>query len=105
MRRPRPKRIIVNFKGVDYEMNRALCDLALVRRQVEGEFHSMQGLADAISRSRSTASRFFSGKQTSLEVTLLVLDKLKLTFDEVFTPCDVDGIGTPPTRPSSPQVP
>ncbi len=97
MRRRRPRRVIVNFRGIDYDMDLTVCNLELVRRQVEGELMSMQELADAIGRSRSTASRFFSGRQTSLTVTLSVLDKLKLTFEEVFTPCSLsDRASGPP---------
>jgi hypothetical protein len=84
----RTARTVVNFRGFDYDMNLAVCRRALVMRQVAGEFDSMEGLADAIGRSRSTASRFFSGKQMSLTVALAVLDKLKLRFEDVFTPCD-----------------
>ena len=64
--------------------------LALVRRQVAGEFHSMEQLAAAIGISRSTVSRFFAGRATSLTVALAVLDKLKLKFEEVFTPINLD---------------
>jgi hypothetical protein len=86
----RPRRAIVNFRGIDHEMNVTVCRMALVRRQVAGEFDSMEGLADAIGRSRSTVSRFFAGRRTSLPVALAVLDKLKLRFEQVFTPINVD---------------
>ena len=86
----RPKRTIVNFRGIDHEMNVTVCRMALVQRQVAGEFDSMEGLADAIGRSRSTVSRFFAGRRTSLPVALAVLDKLKLRFEQVFTPINVD---------------
>jgi hypothetical protein len=98
----RPKRIVVNFRGIDYEMDLTVCRHALVRRQVDGEFHSMEGLAQAIGRSRSTASRFFSGRQTSLTVTLVILDRLKLTFDEVFTPGRQDATADREVSPSAP---
>lgn len=91
----RPPRAIVNFRGIDHEMNVNVCRLALVRRQVAGEFDSMEALADAIGRSRSTLSRFFAGRGTSLPVAVAVLDKLKLRFDEVFTPTHLDGTGGP----------
>jgi hypothetical protein len=91
----RPVRAIVSFRGFDYDMNVAVCRRALVQRQVDGEFDSMNGLADAIGRSRSTASRFFAGRQMSLTVVLAVLDKLKLRFEEVFTPCDPDHEASP----------
>lgn len=86
----RPRRVLVTFKGIEYEMDRAVCQHALVRRQVEGDFHSMESLAAAAGVSRSTASRFFSGRQMSLTVALAVLDKLKLSFDEAFRRCDID---------------
>jgi hypothetical protein len=91
----RPRRRIVNFRGIDHEMNVPVCRLALVRRQVAGDFDSMEGLADSIGRSRSTVSRFFAGRGTSLPVALAVLDKLKLTFEQVFTPVDLDGTSAP----------
>ncbi len=86
----RPRRAIVNFRGIDHEMNVTVCRMALVRRQVAGEFDSMEGLADAVGRSRSTVSRFFAGRGTSLPVALAVLDKLKLRFEQVFTPINLD---------------
>jgi hypothetical protein len=88
-RRDRPQRGFYNFRGIDYEGNLTVCRIALVRRQVEGEFESMDSLAEAVGCSRSTASRFFSGRAMSLSVTLAILDKLKLSFDEVFTPCNL----------------
>jgi hypothetical protein len=86
----RPKRALVNFKGVDYEMNLAVCQNALVHRQVAGEFDSMESLAQAVRHSRSTVTRFFGGRQTSLAVALAILSKLKLAFDDAFTRCEVD---------------
>jgi DNA-binding XRE family transcriptional regulator len=86
----RPRRAIVNFRGIDHEMNVPVLRLALVRRQVAGEFDSMEQLAASIGISRSTVSRFFAGRATSLTVTLAVLDKLKLKFEEVFTPVNLD---------------
>jgi hypothetical protein len=93
--RRRLRRAIVNFRGIDHEMNVTVCRMALVQRQVAGEFDSMEGLADAIGRSRSTVSRFFAGRRTSLPVALAVLDKLKLRFEQVFTPINLDdGVGS-----------
>jgi len=94
-----PRRAVVNFDGVDYEMNVLACRHALVRRRVDGEFHSFQGLADAVGRSRSTVSRFFSGRQTSLLVALTILAKLQLAFGEVYTRCELDRPPPPPDRP------
>jgi hypothetical protein len=53
-------------------------------RQIAGDFDSVEGLADRIRCSRSTVSRFFSGRNTSLTVTLRILGALQLTFDQVF---------------------
>ncbi len=86
----RPRRAIVNFRDIDHEMNVTVCRMAVVQRQVAGDFDSMEGLADAIGRSRSTVSRFFAGRRTSLPVALAVLDKLKLRFEQVFTPINLD---------------
>jgi hypothetical protein len=88
---------VVNFDGVDYEMNVLACRHALVQRRVEGEFPSMLSLADTMGRSRSTVSRFFAGRQTSLPVALTILGRLRLAFGEVYTRCEVDRL--PPGRP------
>jgi hypothetical protein len=89
-RMAQPRRAIVNFRGIDHEMNIPVLRLALVRRQVAGEFDSMEGLAKAIGYSRSTVSRCFAGRPISLPVALAVLDKLKLRFEDVFTPINLD---------------
>ena len=91
----RSKRGVVKFRELDFEMDVALCRAALVQRQAEGEIGSMEGLARAVGRSRSTVSRFFAGRQTSLTVAFRILDSLKLTFEDVFTrrePQDRDGL-------------
>lgn len=46
----------------------------------------MESLANACGISRSTASRFFSGRPTSLAVTLKILAALRLGFDDVAWP-------------------
>ncbi len=46
----------------------------------------MNGLAVKVGVSRSTASRFFSGRPTSLAVTKRILDALHLKFEDVLTP-------------------
>jgi transcriptional regulator with XRE-family HTH domain len=68
-------------------MNLGVARLALVRRQVEGKFDRMDGLAEAVGYSRSTVSRWFNGRSTSLPVVLAILAKLKLKFDDVYTRC------------------
>ena len=89
-RMARPRRAIVNFRGIDHELDIPILRLALVRRQVAGEYESMQELAEAVGCSRSTVSRFFSGRPTSLTIAIDVVDKLKLSFEEVFTPVNLD---------------
>ncbi len=82
----RPKTVTVWYRGIPYSLNLILCRRALVQRQVEGQLDSMESLADAVGISRSTASRFFSGKPTSLAVTLKILQALRLKFDDVARP-------------------
>jgi len=82
----RPRRVSVRYRGVPYSLNLLRCRRALVDCQVKGEFESMEQLAGAVSVSRSTASRFFSGRPTSLTVTKRVLDALHVKFEDVLTP-------------------
>jgi response regulator of citrate/malate metabolism len=88
-RMKRPQTVIVTYRGLPYELDLVTCRRGLVQRQVAGEFHSMEQLARACGISRSTASRFFSGRATSLTVTLRILAKLRLAFVDVAKPCDV----------------
>src|SRR5215467_8159001 len=46
----------------------------------------MEGLAVKVGVSRSTASRFFSGRPTSLKVTLNIMAALHLKFEHVAKP-------------------
>ncbi len=48
----------------------------------------MRSLADVVGISPSTASRFFSGRTTSLPVALKILDALHLKFEDVGAPDD-----------------
>ena len=82
----RPRKVTVSYRGIPYSLNLVGCRRALVDRQVKGEFDSMEQLADVVGVSRSTASRFFSGKATSLEVTKRMLAALHLKFEDVLTP-------------------
>jgi len=50
----------------------------------------MEQLADKVGVSRSTTSRFFSGRATSLTVTKGILDALHVTFADVLTPVTDD---------------
>jgi transcriptional regulator with XRE-family HTH domain len=82
----RPTQVEVWYRGIPYLLDLVRCRRALVQRQIEGELDSMESLAQAVGISRSTASRFFSGRPTSLTVTLKILEALKLKFDEVAQP-------------------
>jgi transcriptional regulator with XRE-family HTH domain len=82
----RPKTVTVFYRGIPYVLDLVRCRRALVDRQVDGGLDSMESLAEAVGISRSTASRFFSGKPTSLTVTLKILEVLKLRFDDVAKP-------------------
>ena len=81
-----PRQVTVWYRGIPYTLDLVRCRRALVQRQVEGDLDSMGSLASAIGISRSTASRFFSGRQTSLTVTLRLLEALHLKFEDVATP-------------------
>ena len=89
----RPRRVRVRYRGVPYSLNLVRCRRALVECQVNGEFESMEELADKVGVSRSTASRFFSGRPTSLAVTLKILEALHLRFEEVATAVVEDQAG------------
>jgi transcriptional regulator with XRE-family HTH domain len=82
----RPKLVTVSSRGIPYELDLVRCRRALVARQVDGDLDSMESLARAVGISRSTASRFFSERSTSLAVTLRIIDALHLKFDEVSRP-------------------
>ncbi len=82
----RPRKVTVWYRGLPYSLNLVRCRRALVDCQVRGEFENMEHLAEAVGISRSTASRFFSGRPTSLAVTRKMLDALHLKFEDVLTP-------------------
>jgi hypothetical protein len=86
MRDERPREVIVWYRGASYVLNLVRCRHALVMRQVEGELDNMNSLAVKVGVSRSTASRFFSGRSTSLAVTLRILATLHLSFEDVARP-------------------
>jgi hypothetical protein len=81
----RPRQVRVSFRGIPYALDLVQCRRALVARQVDGDLDDMESLANAAGISRSTASRFFSGRPTSLTVMLKILEVLHLKFDEVAT--------------------
>ena len=89
----RPRQVTVWFRGIPYTLDLVRCRRALVARQVDGDLDSMESLANAVGISRSTASRFFSGRPTPLAVTLKILEALHLKFEEVATPVVEDQAG------------
>jgi transcriptional regulator with XRE-family HTH domain len=84
----RPRYVTVSFRGIAYRLDLVRCRRALVDRQVEDALDSMESLAQKVGASRSTVSRFFSGRQTSLTITLKLLRALDLTFEQAATPID-----------------
>ena len=88
-----PTSVIIRPNGVLFELNLIACRRALVLRQVDGDFDSIEGLAKAVGCSRSTASRFFSGRPTSLKLVLATLAVLKLRFEDVAGPWTPDVAG------------
>jgi hypothetical protein len=82
----RPKEVTVFYRGIAYLLNLVACRRALVGCQVMDELDSMESLANKVGVSRSTASRFFSGRPTSLAVTLRILGALHLRFEDVARP-------------------
>jgi len=79
----RPRQVRVWYRGLPCMLDLVRCRRALLERQIDGGPDSMESLAKAVDVSRSTASRFFSGRPTSLAVTLKILEVLHLKFDQV----------------------
>lgn len=103
----RPKTVVVWYRGIPYWLDLVRCRRALVDRQVQGDLDSMESLANAVEISRSTASRFFSGRATSLTITLKILKELRIEFIDVVTPVEDRGDpeGTTGARSVGPPAP
>jgi hypothetical protein len=103
----RPHQATMWYRGIPYTLDLVRCRRALVERQIEGEISSMESLAHAVGVSRSTVSRFLSGRPTSLTVTLRVLAALRLTFEDVArpSPSDQDDPEGPASASSAPTRP
>jgi hypothetical protein len=78
-----PGTVRVHYRGVPHDLDLGRCWRALLGCEIEGEFSGMDGLAKRAGCSRSTASRFFSGRSVSLPVTLRILTALGLAFADV----------------------
>jgi hypothetical protein len=90
MTRNHPRTAIVTYKGVQYELNLAACRRALVLCQVDGKYLTMDALAAGVGTSRSTVSRFLTGRQTSLEHANAILTALGLCFRDVAKPYEAE---------------
>jgi hypothetical protein len=86
-----PHRVVTSYRGMLYELDLVKCRRALVKRQVDGALDSMESLATTCGISRSTARRFFSGRPTSLTVSLQILAELHLRFEDAARPWDAAG--------------
>ena len=85
----RPTEVTVWYRGIPFKLDLVKCRRALVGCQIAGKFERMEELADSIVISRSTASRFFSGRPTSLTVTKKILAALGLKFEDALRPAEI----------------
>ncbi len=89
-KRPRrPSEVTVWYRGIPFKLDLVKCRRALVSCQIAGKFERMEELANSIGISRSTVSRFFSGRPTSLTVTKRILTALGLKFEDVLQPAEI----------------
>jgi hypothetical protein len=102
----RPKYSTVWLRGLPYRLDLVKCRRALVLRQVDGDLDGMESMANDCGISRSTASRFFSGRATSLTVILKIEDvATAVTEDDEDEPEGPSGAGariTPAPRKPAP---
>jgi len=85
-RRRRPESVILAFDGHPHRVNLAAIEGAFFAQVVAGRYGAREDIARAIGCSRSTASRFFAGRNTSVRVFLAILHELGLRFEDVATP-------------------
>ncbi len=90
-RRVRPAQVIVSYDGHRFRLDLATIERAFFDGIVVGKYDDREALAKACGISRSTLSRFFHGRSTSVRVTLAILRELGLNFDDVATPCEGAG--------------
>ncbi len=89
-KRPRrPSEVTVWYRGIPFILDLVRCRRALVGCHIEGKFERMEELADSVGISRSTCSRFFSGRPTSLTVTKKIVAALGLKFEDVVRPAEI----------------
>ena len=89
-RQRRPTSVIMAFDGHPHRVDLAAIDRGFFAQVVGGKYNSREDIARAIGRSRSTVSRFFGGRNTSIRVFLDILTELGLKFEDVATPVNGD---------------
>ncbi len=85
-RRRRPATVTLAFGGNPHRVDLAAFERAFFAGVVAGKYNAREDIAKAIGRSRSTVSRFFAGRSTSIRVFLAILNELELSFEDVATP-------------------
>jgi hypothetical protein len=85
-RRRRPASVIQAFGGNPHRVDLAVIERAFFAGVVAGKYSAREDIAKAIGRSRSTVSRFFGGRSTSIGVFLDILNELELKFEDVAIP-------------------
>jgi transcriptional regulator with XRE-family HTH domain len=89
-KRPRrPSEVTVSYRGIPFILDLVRCRRALVGCQIAGKFDRMEELADAVGVSRSTVSRFFAGRETSLTVTKKIVAGIGLKIEDVLRPAEI----------------
>ena len=89
-RRRRPASVIMAFSGHPHRVDLAAIERGFFAHVVAGKYDSREDIAKAIGRSRSTVSRFFGGRNTSIRVFLDILTELGLKFEDVARPVNED---------------
>jgi transcriptional regulator with XRE-family HTH domain len=82
----RPDWALVEYEGLPHLLWLRRVRRALLDSAVRGEYESRLAVADGAGVSRSTASRFVSGRHASTRTTKAILDVLGLQWEEVLYP-------------------
>jgi hypothetical protein len=82
----RPAWALVEYAGLPHLLWLRRVRRALLDSAVRGEYESRLAVADGAGVSRSTASRFVSGRHASTRTTKAILDALGLKWEEVLYP-------------------
>ena len=76
----------MEFGGHPHRVALETIELAFFALVVAGKYDSREDIAKAIGRSRSTVSRFFAGRNTSVRVFREIVNELGLQFEDVAAP-------------------